>query len=222
MTSVEATRSISKASRTERDILRAARALLSERGTAGLVMRKVAERAGITAGAIYRHFPDKQTLVDRVVDLAFQHLELRLFKSIAPLPVGSFQRVVALGGAYIDFAEENREEFKILFDPFRSEPRKVRDFPGRIYPILSDCIADAIQSGELRSSDPDLAAFHLWSRVHGVVMLLMACDFSDELSHCAPELTPSSLFEATRELIAFGMLHPDLHPRTPPGESPEE
>lgn len=209
---MEATQSISRTARTERGILRAARALLAEQGPAGLVMRAVARRAGITAGAIYRHFPDKQALVDRVVGLAFEHLELRLFKSIAPLPVGSFQRVVALGGAYIAFAEENREEFKILFDPFRPGPRKVRDFPGRIYPILRDCIADAMQSGELRSSDPDLAAFHLWSRVHGVLMLLMACDFSDELSHSAPELEPSALFEATREFVAFGMVHPDFQP----------
>ncbi len=37
---------------------------------------------------------------------------------------------------------------------------------------LSECIADAMESGELRGTDPDLAAFYLWSRVHGVVMLL--------------------------------------------------
>ncbi len=219
---MEATQSISRAASTERGILQAARALLAEQGMAGLAMRTVARRAGITAGAIYRHFPDKQALVDRVVGLAFQHLELRLFKAIAPLPVGSFQRVVALGGAYIAFAEENREEFKILFDPFRPGPRKVREFPGRIYPILRDCIADAMQSGELRSSDPDLAAFHLWSRVHGVVMLLMACDFSDELSHCTAQFTAPALFEATREFIAFGMLHPDLLPRTPSSEDAAE
>lgn len=210
---MEATLSISRAARTERGILEAARALLAEEGTAGLSMRRVAQRAGITAGAIYRHFPDKRALVDRVVADAFQHLELRLFKSISPLPVGSFQRVVALGDAYIAFAEENREEFKILFDPSPSEPRKVKDFPGRLYPILRGCIADAIESGELRGTDPDLAAFFLWSRVHGIVMLLMACDFSDDLGHSASELTPSTLFEATRGFVAFGMLAPELWPR---------
>lgn len=219
---MQATRSISRAAATEKSILEAARTLLAEQGTAGVVMRTVAQRAGITAGAIYRHFPDKRTLVDRVVAMAFEHLELRLFKAIAPLPVGSFRRVIALGGAYIAFAEENREEFKILFDPFRSTPRKVHEFPGRIYPILRDCIADAIESGELRSVDPDLAAFYLWSRVHGVVMLLMTCDFSDELSRTTAELTPSALFEATRELVAFGMLHPDLVPPTPAGEGGDD
>ena len=143
-------------------------------------------------------------------------------KAIAPLPVGSFRRVVALGGAYIAFAEENREEFKILFDPFRPGPRKVRQFPGRLYPILRDCIADAMRSGELRRSDPDLAAFHLWSRVHGVVMLLMACDFSEELGRSAAELTPSALFEATREYVAVGMVAPELWPPQPAPEGAEE
>ena len=209
---METTLSISRAARTERGILQAARSLLAAEGTAGLSMRKVAEQVGITAGAIYRHFPDKRALVDRVVAEAFQHLELQLFKSISPLPVGSFQRVAALGAAYIAFAEENREEFKILFDPSPSEPRKVRDFPGQIYPILRGCIADAMESGELRGTDPDLAAFFLWSRVHGIVMLLMACDFSNDLKQSASEVTPSTLFEATREFVAFGMLARELWP----------
>ena len=200
---------------------KAARELLAEEGSPGLVMRTVARRAGITAGAIYRHFPDKRALVDRVVGLAFEHLELELLRAIAPLPVGSFQRVVALGSAYIAFAEENREEFKILFDPFRPGPRKVHEFPGRVYPILRDCLADAMQSCELRAADPDLAAFHLWSRVHGVVMLLMACDFSDELGGSVADLTASALFERTREFVAFGMLHPDFKPQAPAGGTSE-
>lgn len=205
---------ISKAARTEQSILTAARALLAEEGVAALSMRRVAERAGITAGAIYRHFPDKQALVDRVVAAAFQHLELALLRSIADLPVGSFARVVALGHAYMAFAEGHREEFKILFDPFRSEQRSVHDFPGRIYPTLRGCIADAMESGEMRGNDPDLAAFYLWSRVHGIVMLLAVCDFSDELKRSVPELTPSGVFEATREFAAFGMLAPDLWPES--------
>ncbi len=198
--------SLSRTATTEREILRAARDIVATGGSDGLSMRRVAERAKITAGAIYRHFPDKQTLVDKVVADAFEHLELELFKAIAPLPAGSFQRVVALGTAYIHFAEKNREEFKILFNPFRSATRKVADFPGRVYPILRDCIADAMASGDLRGSDPDLAAFYLWSRVHGIVMLLLSCDFSDELERTGLDLTPTNLFEATREFVAFGML----------------
>ncbi len=207
-------RSITKAAGTELAILEAARDLVASEGAAGLSMRAVAEGAGITAGAIYRHFPDKQSLVDRVVATAFEHLELTLFKAIAPLPVGSFQRVVALGNAYIAFAEDNTEEFKILFDPFRPDIRKVRDFPGEIYPILRDCIADAMKSGELRGTDPDLAAFYLWSRVHGIVTLLMSCDFSDELKHLRIDLTPSNLFEATREFVAFGLLSTKPSPKS--------
>lgn len=42
--------------------------LLREAGLAGLTMKKVAERVGFTEPAIYRHFPNKQTLLVGVAE----------------------------------------------------------------------------------------------------------------------------------------------------------
>ena len=49
-------------------IVEATRALLATRGYEALSMRDVANGAGITAAAIYRHFPNKDALVDFVVN----------------------------------------------------------------------------------------------------------------------------------------------------------
>jgi AcrR family transcriptional regulator len=38
-------------------------------------MRKVAHQVGVTAPAIYRHFPGRQTLVDVTVQSGFDELE---------------------------------------------------------------------------------------------------------------------------------------------------
>ena len=169
-------------------------------------MRAVAARAGVTVGAIYKHFPGKDALVDYVVGEAFQEFELRLLRAIAPLPVGSFERIAALGNAYIALSEDYEEHFKVLFAPVRTRGRKLADLPGQAgYGVLRQCVVEAMDSGCIREADPDLVAFFLWSRVHGIVTLLWACDFRGVLPVSASQLTPTHLFEATREFIASGL-----------------
>ena len=41
-------------------------------------------------------------------------------------------------------------------------------------------MADAIAAGEIREADPDLVALYLWSSVHGLATLSLACDFTGE------------------------------------------
>lgn len=187
-------------------IVESTRVLLAKRGYDALSMRGVAEKAGISAGAIYKHFPGKDALVDYVITDTFREFELRLLRAIAPLPVGSFERIAALGAEYIRLALDHEEQFKVLFTPMRMRPRTLSGIPGHGgYDVLRQCVVEAIESRRLRDADPDLVAFFLWSRVHGIVMLLWACDFRDTLPLPADKLTALALFEATREFIDTGL-----------------
>jgi len=169
-------------------------------------MREVAAGAGITPAAIYRHFPNKDALVDFVVNDTLREFELHLLRAIAPLPVGSYERLLALGSAYIGVATEHEAQFKILFTRIGDRPRKLADFPGQWgYKVLRQCVVEAIEAGVLREMDPDLASFFFWSRVHGIVMLLLACDFSETLPAEIGELTPENLFTATRDFVVSGL-----------------
>jgi AcrR family transcriptional regulator len=56
--------------------LQATRALLEERGYAGLRVADVARRAGIGLGALYRRWPDKHTLVLEALRGAVVHQEV--------------------------------------------------------------------------------------------------------------------------------------------------
>ncbi len=187
-------------------IVEATRSLLVERGYANLSMRDVADKVGITAAAIYRHFPNKDALVDFVVSDTLREFELQLLRAIAPLPVGSFERIAALGSAYIRIATEHEEQFKVLFTRIGQQPRKLADFPGQCgYHVLRQCVAEAIEAGTVREADPDLVAFFLWSRVHGIVMLLLACDFGDTLPANIGDMTPENLFTLTRDFVVGGL-----------------
>jgi AcrR family transcriptional regulator len=188
------------------DIVEAARTLMATQGYEAMSMREVADGAGITPAAIYRHFPNKDALVDFVVNDTLREFELHLLRAIAPLPVGSYERLLALGSAYIRVATEHEALFRILFTRIRNRPRKLADFPGQWgYQVLRQCVVDAIEAGILRDMDPDLAAFFFWSRVHGIVMLLLACDFSETLPAEIGDLTPENLFAATRDFVVSGL-----------------
>ena len=187
-------------------IVEATRTLLATRGYEALSMRDVADGAGITAAAIYRHFPNKNALVDFVVNDTLREFELQLLRAITPLPVGSFERLAALGAEYIRIATEHEEQFKTLFTRIRQSPRKLADFPGQWgYQVLRQCVVEAMAAGNVREADPDLVAFFFWSRVHGIVMLLLACDFSDTLPAGIGDLTPENLFAATRDFVVGGL-----------------
>jgi AcrR family transcriptional regulator len=60
-----------EAPQTRRHILEAAEELIRRRGMVATTTRAIAERAGCAEGTIYRHFPDKQTLLCEIVDADF-------------------------------------------------------------------------------------------------------------------------------------------------------
>jgi AcrR family transcriptional regulator len=53
---------------TREDVVQAAISIADRRGLAALTMQAVAEKLGFTAMALYRYFPNKEALVDAVVD----------------------------------------------------------------------------------------------------------------------------------------------------------
>jgi AcrR family transcriptional regulator len=59
-------------------ILAAAAALFAERGYAGTGVDEIGEAAGITGGAVYRHFPSKLDLLRGVIEPMVRHRVARL------------------------------------------------------------------------------------------------------------------------------------------------
>ena len=196
----------------EATILEAARDLLAERGLAALSMRSVAERVGVSATALYHYFENKQDLVDRVVKSAFERFGTYLDEAIARYPKGSFDRVRAIGEAYISFAQEHQAYFRVMFSiQLRDHLRTIEDLPGGGgYPLLRQCVVEAMDAGVMRRADPDLVSHFLWATVHGVVTLGLACRLAGcEGCRCEEgDVSPMDLFHAFGPLIRHGLEAP--------------
>jgi TetR/AcrR family tetracycline transcriptional repressor len=75
-------------------VLEAARALLAEKGSAGLTMRALAARLGVAPNTLYSHVADKTQLVDLVLDDVLGGVPLPAAGAAEADPVGAVRAVM--------------------------------------------------------------------------------------------------------------------------------
>lgn len=154
------------------------RLLLATGSSDSVSIRAVADAVGVTPPAIYRHFPDKASLIFEVCDRHFVELDDRFKQAIAGLgdPVEALD---AIGRAYIDFGTENPEPYRILFTTGAADtPEEYQD--GRLTDLIAfgtamRIVQAAIDAGRFRPGYDDAAtvAMFFWARVHGLTSLLI-------------------------------------------------
>jgi AcrR family transcriptional regulator len=195
-----------RAADTETAILEAARDLLAEGGLDALSMRAVAARVGVSAPAIYNYFESKQALVRRVIERGFERFDRYLRDAVVDRPGGSVERLQALGEAYIRFACENREYFRVLFAFHGDLPEEIEELPeGGGYQLFRQAVIDAMEAGSIRRTDPDVVVLYLWAHVHGLVSLLLSCGPEARCRHSGERLDAPGLFARFGELMYNGL-----------------
>lgn len=98
------------------EILAAATRLLGRATSRDAVtLRAIAREAGIAAPSIYAHFADRDDVLDIVVSDTFRVLESACHRAVASATTG-IERIRAISHAYLDFAEQHRSAYRILFE----------------------------------------------------------------------------------------------------------
>ncbi|OBI87909.1 TetR/AcrR family transcriptional regulator [Mycobacterium asiaticum] len=146
--------------------VRAAIELLEEDGTpAGLSLRAVARRAGVSPGAPYRHYEDRDALVSAVAAVGYRELADSM---AAPNPSPSTPEDLAeLGLAYVEFALRRPALFRLMFgEPCERENNERVAATAAIWELVSGA-ARACFPG----ADVEALSNALWSLVHGLAFL---------------------------------------------------
>src|SRR5215469_183908 len=76
--------------------------ILEKEGPQAVSMRRVAKEVGITAMAIYHHFPSREALLDAVVESEFE--KLTAFFSPPSAKQGCEPTMIHIMDGYIDYA----------------------------------------------------------------------------------------------------------------------
>ena len=156
-------------------ILAAARKAFGRKGLEGLSLRDIAEKVGITPMAIYRHYANKQAVVDALVLDALAEWSRRA----QAVPRGDapawFER---MGDAFLDFALEEPRRFEAAFLIHSNVARRYPDdfLAGRspAGALYLDLLNRAKQQGRLGDAEPIEIMISIAGLSQGLVTLYRA------------------------------------------------
>jgi AcrR family transcriptional regulator len=145
--------------------LRAAMELLEEDGATALSLRAVARRAGVSPGAPYRHYADRDALISAVAAVGYRELA-RYLAAAHPSPT-TRDDLAAVAVAYVQFALDRPALFRVMF----GEPCD-RDSSERV--AATEAISQyvgAVVRQSFPGVDEEAMSTAVWGLVHGLAFL---------------------------------------------------
>ena len=168
-------------------------ALIEERGVEHVSVREAAKRAGVSAGAPFRHFPTKAALMTAVAEQAMTRLRSMVDAGLAIASDQPLERFEAIGRAYLDWALQNPTHFQIISSrtliDFNASESLRRD-NDTIRRVMEDLLTEAARRG-LLAPDIDFASLVLSARafVYGLARMYIDGHFPEwDTSGVAPEI----------------------------------
>jgi AcrR family transcriptional regulator len=149
--------------------------LLEQEGLAGLSMREVARRAGVTHGAPLRHYKSFAALLSEVAAAGFRDLEAAVDEAAAAVPSGSgpTARLAAAARAYVACAVKRPGRFSVMFRPELLDVTHAgyaRDGTGAFEQLVR-IVRGAQDAGWRTDAETRRLAGALWAGVHGLATL---------------------------------------------------
>ena len=155
---------------TAKRVLKEAQSLIALHGYAAVSMRQIASACGLQAGALYNHFPTKQSILHR---LMVSHLQ-DLLDSYAAVqrhsdPVDALEEFTRFHIAYhIDRPEEVFIAYMELRNLEPDNLSEVLELRQRYETVLRDILHEGMQSGHFRIDDVPVTAMAIISMMTGV------------------------------------------------------
>lgn len=164
-----------------RSLLLTAVALAKEGGPDAVTLREASRRLGVSHNAAYRHYADRDALVDAVAGYGFGALATAVQAEIAKLPPGepgpsALARLYALGHGYVTYAIRNPGLYRTMFAAKTTVAQRPRpERPGEAFEpeldpfgILIATLDDLVETGVMTAEQRPLAEFAAWAGVHGL------------------------------------------------------
>ncbi len=156
-------------------LIDAAAQLCSQKGPEMLSLRETAKVAAVSHSAPYHHFASKADLLHAVGLEGHRLLEVELKRAVEHATEGTpYDRLAALGHAYIRFAAQHPHYFKAMFRTIafsRGQPTDENPYTRSQFDLLVASVQACL--GESGSPSPCAQDMVLlaWSVVHGLASL---------------------------------------------------
>lgn len=158
----------------KKDILSAAKELFTEKGFEATSIRAIAEKIEYSPATIYLYYKDKDEIVHALHAEGFKLLvsHFQVLNHIS----NPFERLKGMGRAYIQFALQNPDIYKLLFvmeEPLKHVAKCAEDWDegDQAFDILVKTVAECQKAGYFKGVDTNHVSFMIWSAMHGLCTL---------------------------------------------------
>lgn len=172
--------------------------LIAKQGADNFMLADACRIAGVSTAAPYKHFRNRDEVLEEVLARAFDELSDRSMAAVAARGPGTLDGMIAMGEAYVQFAIDDQQLFRLMFGqrPIVKSAEQVveegaRCFGGVIEQVAHYCSANDVPG------DPRAIAIRLWTFVHGAASLLIDEDYN----RVAPGLDVMAMIRQTTPLM---------------------
>jgi AcrR family transcriptional regulator len=159
-------------------LIAATRDLLIVHGPDGFTLADACRRAGVTTAAPYKHFRDKQEILEEIVSRGFAELTAANAKAVAESGPATLAGITAMVISYLNFAVAQPAIFRLMFG-HKSDLRKVEHVEESGNQCLKNVINEvaAFSRKHGQKADAERVAIRLWTFVHGASSLELDGDY---------------------------------------------
>jgi AcrR family transcriptional regulator len=198
-----------RAADTRARLLAGAVELVRAGGVDALTLRALGDHCGLSRGAPYRHFEDKDALVRALAAAGLRELTRRMARS-ARTTKGRGSPLRRAMEAYVRWATANPDWYRLTFqhkaathaaggnDPDLEDAAQV------MLAFVTGLVAEAQASGDVPPGDPKQVVGILWAALHGAVDLHNA-------GHAKPDFDadlPRQVIDALTDLMGSSRVDP--------------
>ncbi len=167
--------------------------LAAEQNPSDITTAAIAKRMGLTQGALFRHFPTKNDILQAVMEWVAQRLLARVDQAAqsASSPLAALEAVFM---AHIDFVAQHPGVPRVLFGelqrPEETAPKRLAQTLIRRYgEYLRRILEDGKQQGELDAAiDVDAASLLFIGSIQGLVMQSLLAGQVESIRRDAPRV----------------------------------
>ncbi|MBO5786904.1 MAG: TetR/AcrR family transcriptional regulator, partial [Clostridia bacterium] len=152
-----------KARITREDITATALALVREKGEGAINARAIANSLQCSTQPVFSNFANMESLRESVIKSAYNEYFGFIENEIKS---GKYPRYKSFGMAYIRFAREEKELFRLLFMRDRSG-----EDTSALSPDFEESVRMLMQANDISEESARLMHLEMWTAVHGIATM---------------------------------------------------
>ncbi|BDB02037.1 TetR/AcrR family transcriptional regulator [Clostridium botulinum] len=151
--------------------------LFNEEGADKFSLRKVAALCNVSHSAPYKHFKNKEELINAISRYVFSEFEKSLREIAEMYKDDPYKKIMELGKKYVWFMVENPDYLKFLFLNNHKyeiivEENKLETKVSGAFGLFKNSAIEYLKSINVKKEEYSQDVIAMWSMVHGIAVML--------------------------------------------------